>query len=127
MEKTHFQLGEDEIVLSSSLPKTLSKLERKYLKKLQKIARGSFGEVSRCRRMSRRLALFLFHRRFMIAFSIFAVWTIGWYSTASQKYSGFAYWNVVRSESLRRIAKCAWQCSSFNFFILFSLFVHFST
>ena len=30
MEKTHFQLGEDEILLSSSLPKTLSKLERKY-------------------------------------------------------------------------------------------------
>uniref|UniRef100_M1DCE0 Uncharacterized protein n=1 Tax=Solanum tuberosum TaxID=4113 RepID=M1DCE0_SOLTU len=34
MEKTHFQLGEDEILLSSSLPKTLSKLERKYPKKI---------------------------------------------------------------------------------------------
>ncbi|KAG5595708.1 hypothetical protein H5410_036940 [Solanum commersonii] len=33
MEKTHFQLGEDEILLYSSLPKTLSKLERKYPKK----------------------------------------------------------------------------------------------
>ena len=32
MEKTHFQLGEYEILLSSSLPKTLSKLERKYHK-----------------------------------------------------------------------------------------------
>ncbi|KAG5572015.1 hypothetical protein H5410_061781 [Solanum commersonii] len=34
MEKTHFQLREDEILLSSSLPKTLSKLERKYPKKV---------------------------------------------------------------------------------------------
>ena len=33
MEKTHFQLGEDEILLSSILlKKTLSKLERKYIK-----------------------------------------------------------------------------------------------
>ena len=32
METTHFQLGEDEILLSSSLPKTLSKLERKISK-----------------------------------------------------------------------------------------------
>ena len=31
IEKTHFQLGEDEL-LSSSLPKTLSKLERKIQK-----------------------------------------------------------------------------------------------
>ncbi|KAG5630959.1 hypothetical protein H5410_002676 [Solanum commersonii] len=35
MEKAHFQLGEDEILFSSSLPKSLSKLERKYLKKVQ--------------------------------------------------------------------------------------------
>ncbi|KAG5580500.1 hypothetical protein H5410_051127 [Solanum commersonii] len=31
-DKTYFQLGEDEILLFSSLPKTLSKLERKYPK-----------------------------------------------------------------------------------------------
>ncbi|KAG5619514.1 hypothetical protein H5410_004732 [Solanum commersonii] len=29
MEKTHFQLGKDEILLSLSLPKTLSKLTEK--------------------------------------------------------------------------------------------------
>jgi len=29
MEKTHFQFREDELLLASSLPKTLSKLERK--------------------------------------------------------------------------------------------------
>ena len=34
MEKTHFQPGEDEILLSSSLPKTLSKLERKISTKV---------------------------------------------------------------------------------------------
>ena len=39
MEKTHFQLGEDEILLSSSLPKTLSKLERKYPKKYYSIVK----------------------------------------------------------------------------------------
>ncbi|KAG5585216.1 hypothetical protein H5410_045650 [Solanum commersonii] len=32
MEKAHLELGEDEILLSLSLPKTLSKLERKYPK-----------------------------------------------------------------------------------------------
>ncbi|KAG5605529.1 hypothetical protein H5410_027021 [Solanum commersonii] len=53
MEKTHFQLGEDEILFFSSLPKTLSKLERKYPKN----AGGSFGEVSRNRRLTRRFAL----------------------------------------------------------------------
>ncbi|KAG5585147.1 hypothetical protein H5410_045581 [Solanum commersonii] len=53
MEKTHFQLGEDEIFLSSSLPKTLSKLERKYPKN----ASGSFGELSRNRRLTRGFTL----------------------------------------------------------------------
>ncbi|KAG5609863.1 hypothetical protein H5410_021144 [Solanum commersonii] len=63
MEKTHFQLGEDEILHSSSLPKTLSKLERKISKKYYFIleikintsensAGRSFGEVSRYRRMT---------------------------------------------------------------------------
>ncbi|KAG5631543.1 hypothetical protein H5410_003260 [Solanum commersonii] len=33
MEKTHFLLREDEILLSSSLPKSLSKLERKIFQK----------------------------------------------------------------------------------------------
>ncbi|KAG5595519.1 hypothetical protein H5410_036751 [Solanum commersonii] len=57
MEKTHFQLGEDGIHLSSSLPKTLSKLERKISKKYYSIleikiktsensAGGSFDEVT---------------------------------------------------------------------------------
>uniref|UniRef100_M1E1A1 Uncharacterized protein n=1 Tax=Solanum tuberosum TaxID=4113 RepID=M1E1A1_SOLTU len=50
-------------------------------------AGGSVGEVSRCRRMTRRLALLLFHRRFVLAFSIFMFWTIGRYSTALRKYS----------------------------------------
>lgn len=30
MEKTQFQVGEDEILISSSLPKIISKLERKH-------------------------------------------------------------------------------------------------
>ncbi|KAG5630925.1 hypothetical protein H5410_002642 [Solanum commersonii] len=78
VERIHFQLGEDEILLSSSLPKTLSKLERKYLKK--------FGEVSRVRQVTRRLALLLYHRLFVLAFNIFTLWTIGRYSTALQNY-----------------------------------------
>uniref|UniRef100_M1E0Y5 Uncharacterized protein n=1 Tax=Solanum tuberosum TaxID=4113 RepID=M1E0Y5_SOLTU len=36
---------------------------------------------------------------------------------------GFAYWNKGRSVSLQRIAKHAWRCSSFSFFVVFSLFV----
>ncbi|KAG5585237.1 hypothetical protein H5410_045671 [Solanum commersonii] len=49
MDKTHFQLGEDEILLSSGLPKTLSKFERKYPKKYYSITSEnsvgrSFGE-----------------------------------------------------------------------------------
>uniref|UniRef100_M1DQU2 Uncharacterized protein n=1 Tax=Solanum tuberosum TaxID=4113 RepID=M1DQU2_SOLTU len=43
--------------------------------------------ISRCRRMTWRLSLLLFHRRFMLAFNIFTFWTIGRYSTASRKYS----------------------------------------
>ncbi|KAG5612217.1 hypothetical protein H5410_023498 [Solanum commersonii] len=43
MEKTHFQFGEDEILLSSKIS-----------------VGGSLGEVSRCHRMTRRLALLLF-------------------------------------------------------------------
>ncbi|KAG5631834.1 hypothetical protein H5410_003551 [Solanum commersonii] len=60
MEKTHFQLGEEEILLSSSLPKTLSKLERKYLK---------------------------IHRRLTLVFSMVMICVIGRDSTASQNYS----------------------------------------
>uniref|UniRef100_M1DFA9 Uncharacterized protein n=1 Tax=Solanum tuberosum TaxID=4113 RepID=M1DFA9_SOLTU len=37
--------------------------------------------------MTRRLALLLFHRHLMLAFSIFMFWTIGQYSTASRNYS----------------------------------------
>ncbi|KAG5605662.1 hypothetical protein H5410_027154 [Solanum commersonii] len=88
MENTHFQLGEDGILLSSSLPKTLSKLEKTISKKYYSImgikiktsensTGGSFSEVSRCRRMTRRLALLPFHRCFMLAFSLFMFWTIG--------------------------------------------------
>ncbi|KAG5605858.1 hypothetical protein H5410_027350, partial [Solanum commersonii] len=68
--------------------KTLSKLERKYPKKYYSIMENkinasknsvsrSLGEVSRCRRMTRRLALFLFYRNFVLAFGIFTFWTIG--------------------------------------------------
>ncbi|KAG5582066.1 hypothetical protein H5410_052693 [Solanum commersonii] len=47
MEKTHFQFWKDELLLFVSLPKTLSKLERKYPKKtLVNSVGGSFGEVS---------------------------------------------------------------------------------
>ncbi|KAG5605790.1 hypothetical protein H5410_027282 [Solanum commersonii] len=56
MEKTHFQLGEDT-----------SK---------NRVGR-SFDEVSRCRRITRSLALLLFHCRFMLAFSIFTFWALG--------------------------------------------------
>ncbi|KAG5629130.1 hypothetical protein H5410_000847, partial [Solanum commersonii] len=35
---------------------------------------------------------------------------------------GFAYWKKGRSASLRRIAKHAWRCSDFSFFVLFSPF-----
>ncbi|KAG5585224.1 hypothetical protein H5410_045658, partial [Solanum commersonii] len=76
MEKTHLQLGEDEILLSSSHPKTLSKLERKISKKVlfyfennnngstlknnnkfsiytsKNSIGGSFGKVSQCRRIT---------------------------------------------------------------------------
>ncbi|KAG5631847.1 hypothetical protein H5410_003564 [Solanum commersonii] len=69
MEKTYFQLGEDEIPLSS------------------KISAGrSLGEVSRSHRMTRRLTLLLPHCRFVLAFNIFTFWTIGRYGTASQNY-----------------------------------------
>ncbi|KAG5606330.1 hypothetical protein H5410_027822, partial [Solanum commersonii] len=105
-------------------------------------AGGSFDKVNRFRRITWQLVVLLFHRRFMIAFKIFTFWTIGWYSTTSRKYlaksqllvlsvffifflQGFAYWNKVRSESIQRIAKCAWRCSGFRFFVLFSLFVPF--
>ncbi|KAG5585773.1 hypothetical protein H5410_046207 [Solanum commersonii] len=44
-------------------------------------------KVSRGRRITWRLALFLSHHRFMLAFSIFTFWSIGKYSTASQNYS----------------------------------------
>uniref|UniRef100_M1DD80 Uncharacterized protein n=1 Tax=Solanum tuberosum TaxID=4113 RepID=M1DD80_SOLTU len=37
--------------------------------------------------MTRRLALLLFHRCFVLAFNIFMFWTIGRYSTASRNYS----------------------------------------
>uniref|UniRef100_M1DRJ9 Uncharacterized protein n=1 Tax=Solanum tuberosum TaxID=4113 RepID=M1DRJ9_SOLTU len=37
--------------------------------------------------MTRRLALLLSYRRFVLAFNIFTFWTIGWYSTASRNYS----------------------------------------
>ncbi|WMV33194.1 hypothetical protein MTR67_026579 [Solanum verrucosum] len=40
-------------------------------------------------------------------------------------WRGFAHWNKGRSESLRQIAKYAWRCSGFSFFVLFSLFVPF--
>ncbi|KAG5571182.1 hypothetical protein H5410_060948 [Solanum commersonii] len=79
MEKTHFQLGEDEILLYSSLPQNLSKLERKISKKYYSIMNNiiMFGEVSRGRRMTQRLTLLLSHRRLVLAFSIFTFWTIG--------------------------------------------------
>uniref|UniRef100_M1DTL5 Transmembrane protein n=1 Tax=Solanum tuberosum TaxID=4113 RepID=M1DTL5_SOLTU len=48
---------------------------------------GSLDEVSRCRRMTRRLAFLLFHRCFVLAFIIFTFWTIGRNSTASRNYS----------------------------------------
>ncbi|KAG5611087.1 hypothetical protein H5410_022368 [Solanum commersonii] len=38
--------------------------------------------------MSRRLALLLFHHRFVLAFNILTLWTIGRYSTTSRKYLG---------------------------------------
>ncbi|WMV18617.1 hypothetical protein MTR67_012002, partial [Solanum verrucosum] len=31
---------------------------------------------------------------------------------------GFVHWNHGQSESLRRIAKCAWRFSGFSFFVL---------
>ncbi|KAG5572004.1 hypothetical protein H5410_061770 [Solanum commersonii] len=37
-------------------------------------------------------------------------------------WTGFTYCNKGRSLSFRRIAKDAWRCSGFSFFILFSLF-----
>uniref|UniRef100_M1A3K5 Uncharacterized protein n=1 Tax=Solanum tuberosum TaxID=4113 RepID=M1A3K5_SOLTU len=43
MEKTHFHFGEDEILLSSSLPKTLSKLERRISKRASRT--GTKGGV----------------------------------------------------------------------------------
>ncbi|KAG5599115.1 hypothetical protein H5410_030485 [Solanum commersonii] len=50
MEKTHFQIREDGILLSSRLPKTLSKLERKISRKLQKIALANLSvKASRTR------------------------------------------------------------------------------
>ncbi|KAG5614512.1 hypothetical protein H5410_014336 [Solanum commersonii] len=106
MEKTHFHFGKDEILLSSSLPKTLSKLERNISKRYYSILEnqnkensdgGSFGEVSRCRRMTRRLALLCF-----VAVSCLP-------STSSRSGPlggmGFTYWNKGRSKSLWRIAK----------------------
>ncbi|WMV19074.1 hypothetical protein MTR67_012459, partial [Solanum verrucosum] len=36
-------------------------------------------------RITRRLALLLFHRRFILAFSIFTFWTIGWASRTGTK------------------------------------------
>ncbi|KAG5581503.1 hypothetical protein H5410_052130, partial [Solanum commersonii] len=44
MEKTYFQVGEDKILLSSSLPKTLSKLEKKYPKTASHT--GTKGRIS---------------------------------------------------------------------------------
>uniref|UniRef100_M1DSI9 Uncharacterized protein n=1 Tax=Solanum tuberosum TaxID=4113 RepID=M1DSI9_SOLTU len=38
---------------------------------------------------------------------------------------GFAYRNKGRSMSSRRFVKCAWRCSGFSFFILYSIFVPF--
>lgn len=37
IEKTHFQFGEDEIFLSSSIPKTLTKLEGKNIISIKKV------------------------------------------------------------------------------------------
>ncbi|KAG5615088.1 hypothetical protein H5410_014912 [Solanum commersonii] len=93
MDKTHFQLGDDEILLSSNLRKTLSKLERKYPKstilfwKIKIMRWRIFREVSRCGRMTRRLAFLRFHCRLILAFSIFMFWTIGRYSYALRNYS----------------------------------------
>ncbi|KAG5610223.1 hypothetical protein H5410_021504 [Solanum commersonii] len=64
IEKTHFQFGEDELP-SSSLPKTLSKLERKYLKKT---FINWFRQIV----------------RLVLAYNIFTFWTIGRYSNASK-------------------------------------------
>ncbi|KAG5580036.1 hypothetical protein H5410_050663 [Solanum commersonii] len=86
---------------------------------------GSFSDISRNRRLTRRLALLLVHFLLCFAFSMFVVWIIGLYIPASQNYSGFAYLNKGRSMSLRRLAKCAWRSSGFSFFILFSPFVPF--
>ncbi|KAG5571411.1 hypothetical protein H5410_061177 [Solanum commersonii] len=60
MEKTHFQLGEDEFLLSLKIS-----------------AGGYISEVSRVHRMTRGLTLLLSHRRLVLAFNIFTFWTIG--------------------------------------------------
>ncbi|KAG5585257.1 hypothetical protein H5410_045691 [Solanum commersonii] len=86
MQKTQSQLGEDEILLTSSLPKNiLSKLERKYPQNLlfycenynnEISAGGSLDKVSQGRRMTRLLFFLLSHHRLVLSFSIFTFWTI---------------------------------------------------
>ncbi|KAG5585725.1 hypothetical protein H5410_046159 [Solanum commersonii] len=81
IEKIHFQLGENEILLSSSLPKTLSKLEKNYPKKYYSILEikintsensvgGSFGEVSRNHQLIGDLPFGVVCRRLALAFRI---------------------------------------------------------
>ncbi|KAG5619786.1 hypothetical protein H5410_005004 [Solanum commersonii] len=62
MEMTHFQLREDEILLSSSLLKTLSKLERKYPKKSSRS--GPLGGIVLLHGIIQRSADCSFHSLF---------------------------------------------------------------
>ncbi|KAG5576612.1 hypothetical protein H5410_056746 [Solanum commersonii] len=77
MEKTHFQLGEDEILLSSSVRKTLCKHGRKYPKKTSENSVGrsfdkpsalscsvSLRDLVLLRGIIRQNADFSFHRLF---------------------------------------------------------------
>ncbi|KAG5585477.1 hypothetical protein H5410_045911 [Solanum commersonii] len=57
MEKTHFKLREDEILLSSSLPKPSLNMRENIQKTSEISAGGSLGEVSRNRRLTQRFAL----------------------------------------------------------------------
>uniref|UniRef100_M1DM37 Uncharacterized protein n=1 Tax=Solanum tuberosum TaxID=4113 RepID=M1DM37_SOLTU len=84
---------EDEL-FSSSFQKILSKLEMKYKLNSTSIYRfhkfccgGLFGDVSRVRQLTQRLALLQFHRCFLLAFSVSMFWTIGRYNTVSRNYS----------------------------------------
>ncbi|KAG5571880.1 hypothetical protein H5410_061646, partial [Solanum commersonii] len=133
MEKTHFQLGEDEILLSSSLvKKSLSKLERKYPKKvpfycenynnnstllklMKSLSRPSNNSTTRPSSVSSPFRACPQHLHVLDHWTVIVLLLETIQRSADCSFHHLflsfffrEYWNKGRSASLRRIAKCAW-------------------